>query len=60
VLALSPQALAVQAWTSLFRELPFAPHAKALAEHLVRWHDAQLRVVLDHDALVLEVSGNRR
>lgn len=35
----------------------FANRATAL---LQRWHDGHLRVTIDHDALVVEASGNRR
>jgi hypothetical protein len=35
----------------------FAKRATAL---LQRWHDGHLHVTIDHDALVIEASGNRR
>ena len=34
--------------------------AKRATSLLQRWHDGHLRVTIDHDALVIEASGNRR
>jgi hypothetical protein len=52
--------LSEDAWRWLIRSVTDKWLANRATELLQRWHDGHLRVTIDHDALVIEASGNRR
>jgi hypothetical protein len=52
--------LSEAAWQYVIANLTDEWLAKRATSLLQRWHDGHLRVTIDHDALVLEASGNRR
>jgi hypothetical protein len=47
-------------WRWLIRSVTDKSFANRATSLLQRWHDGHLRVTIDHDALVIEASGNRR
>ena len=47
-------------WKFLIEQLTGEWFANRATSLLQRWHDGHVRVTIDHDALVIEASGNRR
>jgi hypothetical protein len=52
-----PAKMSVKAWEWLLARMD-APRPKGFAEHLQHWRDAHVTLGIDHDALVLEATGN--
>jgi hypothetical protein len=55
-----PPAMAESTWQWLFAQLEGETAGRVLASYLVKWRDGHVSLSIDHDALVLDASGNRR
>jgi len=56
----APTKLSPEAWQYLIGLMTNERYAKAVTEHLVRWHDGHIAASIDRETLVIEASGNRR
>ena len=56
-----PPAMNDDAWAWMFGHLfNNERHGKIVTDHLMRWRDGHIAVSIEHDALVIDASGNRR
>lgn len=59
-LDLVPSGLSQSAWTFAIAAVTNEWFASQASRAMQAWQDGHLRVVIDHDALVIDVAGNRR